>query len=589
MRIDRFNENEDEYFVLEKEGNKNLKGVWFYTKGKNGINKVRISTLIYIEKKIKAEGVQHYLVKWLDDDELMEKYVSASNLFSDGFKENDVFKDFIDGGLIIAPRCKNLLIEFLKSSAQIVQVEQGVSRLGWCKDLNEFYGHGFSTDLTKKFIGSSGFKFEKKGSELDYKNTVGQIFSENPLVFAICSYSASAFLLPHLRNETNQVLQLTGTSSQGKSIALKLALSLFTTPLQYKGFNNTKGSLFSIIKRNNNHPICLDEVGESTMKIEDKISFIYSLCNGEERGRTFKNDVLQDYVTTSTTDEKQKFTALVAGEKSFLDGIKREGTGIDARFIEIPLPKEIPLWDSINTSIDAENFAEFLLDNYGWCADYFINYIKENKRNLINLYNEKLSELRDEFDNSSSIVKRKIRFLSYSYVSSLILAQYFFEEDEELIFDTTNNALNAFKKAITYEIENDKATDIYKEALSHIQDTLFKYLEPKIDDGVQLNQKWGYREITATHKEILIISSKLSNVCQLLGLDERLFIMYLKENNLLVTEKEGNTKKITKNGARGHYYFIKIPHSFFEDVKALDEGLTEEDKNFLDNSSWGKD
>ena len=582
--------NSEDIFITHLDGAK--KGVWLNMdrKEKEPIN-IYISSLIFISEKIQAENVQYYLIKWDTGTEIKEKYISASNLFSDSFKDNESFKYLIDNGLMITPKSKSFLIEYLKAQATTAHTELGTNKLGWNIEENEFYSNGLTTNPQKRFVGKSGFKFIKKGNLEEYRDKIGRIFAENPLVFAICSYSASSFILPLLQNETNQALQLNGISSKGKSGVINLALSLFTAPDKFYGFNNTKGSIFNILKSNNHHPICFDEVGESNMKLEEKINLLYALANGIERGRLKKNDSLNDYETTaSNEEEKLKYTVLIAGEKSFLDGIKREGTGIDARYIEILLPENTPLWDSINTPEEAETLMIFLKRNHGFLAEFLIEQIKQDGDNIIKQYGITLSKVRDEFKEASPIVKRKIRILAYSYVTSIILARFFYEEDDEQIASVTENAFEAFKSAILYEIIDESANDIYKEALSHIQDTLFKYLEDETmldSNQAQLTQKLGFIKINNVCKEIAIISSKFTNVCQLLGLDERLFMSYLKEKNLLITDKGVNTKKIMKNGSRANYYLMRIPTSFFLDEEEK-EILNEKDMEFLENSPWGK-
>ena len=586
--VKRLNSNDNFYTFFDGEN----KGVWLeIDKGDKAPVKLNISSLIYVRERIIAEGIQYYLIEWDNGIEIKQKYVSASNLFSDTFKDNEAFKHLIDNGLIISSKSKGYLIEYLKEQAKTVPNVYGTTKLGWDIENNEFYGNGITTNPEKRFIGTSGFKFLVKGDLEEYRDKIGKIFAENPLVFAICSYSASSFILPLLQNETNQALQLNGISSKGKSGVINLALSFFTAPDKFYGFNNTKGSIFNILKNNNHHPICFDEVGESNMKLEEKINLLYALANGIERGRLKKNESLNDYETTANNEEeKLKYTVLIAGEKSFLDGVKREGTGIDARYIEILLPENTPLWDSINTPEEAENLMIFLKKNHGFLSSFLIDEIKTNSDSIIKQYGITLSKVRDEFKEASPIVKRKIRILAYSYVTSVLLAKFFYEEDDEKIASVTENAFEAFKNAILYEIIEEAEKDIYKEALSHIQDTLFKYLEDETmldSNQAQLTQKLGFIKINNVCKEIAIISSKFTNVCQLLGLDERLFMSYLKDKDLLVTDKGVNTKKIMKNGSRASYYFIKIPSNFFLDEQDKKE-MDEDDMEFLENSPWGK-
>lgn len=571
--------NDEGYFEIKEDG------IYLVTppvNKKNDTTRLLVSSLIYIHSRLYSKERQYYLVKWWDGRELKERYVVSKNIIGEGYKENDDFNYLFNNGLTVSPKCKPLLNEYLKSAAKTAEMVDATEKAGWDLEENHFYSSGYTTNPNKKFIGSSGFTFSKKGNELDYIDKISNVFAENPLVFACCAYSASAFLLPFLHNETNQILQINGMTSKGKSTVLLFASSMFTAP-RFESLNATTGSILSTLKSSNHHPILFDEVAEAHLKPEDARKLVYSMANGTERGRLRKNDTINDYVTTSIdTEEKYKYTVLIAGESSLLDGVTREDTGLDARYVEILIPESISLWEGITDTSEIETLVKFISANYGFVTDYLINRIKNYSGELVIQYENKLAEIREDLGETSSLMKRKVRILAYTYVLMSVLSDYFYDGDDEVAISVVNNAFEVFKSAITYELQKTKENP-YKQALAHIQSHLMKYLEDETSlegNQIQLNQKYGSYKITSTHKEIFIIPSKFKDVCSKLDLDERMFMQYLKDSNLLVTDKGELTKKLKKDGDinRVRYYYIKVPVEYFLDDEEKDEVQKQENE-----------
>jgi len=576
MKINRINDKTSFYTIQFEDTEEKEKGIYLTeikeTKSK-GIYPVEtfISTLIFIQLKVRSEKCIYYKVCFYDGDKQNYRYIRANNLFNDSPKESDDFAFMVNNGLLISNKCKYHLIDFLKSQSKIVDEIQGTDKMGWHSS-GEYIGNGFSTSTDIVFTGQSSYKFQEQGHKEEYLNVMQSIFTENPLVFAICSYLNSAYLLHFLNNEINQTLSLNGTTSKGKSTVGKLALSFGTSPKNFHGLNSTKGNILSILKHSNHSPVFFDEVAETELKTEEKRTLVYSLANGTERGRLHKSSELGEFVTSSTNEKEElKYTTLIAGEESFLNGIKVEGQGIDARYLEILLPPDIPLWDSINTPDEAESLNKFIHANYGFITPKLIQLIKDRKESLVFEYDKKLLEIREEFGETSNVIKRKVRILAYTYVTSLLISEILLEDISEAKI-MADNAIYAFKKALFTDVSLAE-TDTFKEILSHIQDTLYKYLDDRnsLSENQTLIKKFGFIKMNDTYKEISIISNSFSEVCQMLDVDEKLFVSYLKSNNLLVCDKQRNTSKIMVNGNRASYYCIKIPLSYFNDIPKVFE------------------
>lgn len=583
MRINKINDTKNFYTLQLENREDEPKGV-YYTEIKGNDKKgyfpvkTYVSTLVYIQQKIRSEKSNYFKVVWFDGDREYTKYIKASNLFNDSYKDSDDLIFMINNGLLIANKCKGLLVDYLKNQSLNVPEIEGTENTGWHPS-GEYVANGFSTTTDTIFTGLSAFKFSKKGDATLYKERLLKLYSENPLVFAINSYMNSSYFLTFLGNEMNQTLALNGLTSKGKSTVGKLALSLGGTPKNFHSLNSTKGSIESTLKHSNHAKCFFDEVAETNLTKEDRKNLIYSLANGSERGRLKKSITEGTFQSNTVSDDDKNslvYTVLIAGEESFLQGIDLNGTGIQARYLEIVLPQDTPLWESINTPEEAEDLNRFIHDNYGHIDEDFIKYVKDNKEYLIFEYDKKLAEVREEIEEASNVFKRKVRILAYTYVSSLILARLLIK-DEEIVKVICNNSFEAFKKVLFTDIE-ESSVDRYKETLSHLQDTMYKYLDDlnNVDENRNLIKKLGYFKSNAVYKEFSILSNCFAEFCTLLNLDEKLFIGYLKQNNLLVCDEGRNTKKMMFNKARANYYNIKIPHSFFitkeeEDLEDMED------------------
>lgn len=529
---------------------------------------LKISTLTYIEEKITTETRNYYKVVFYDRDVKREQYIDAKDLLNTSTKNSPALDDMISKGLIVYEKCRGLLIEYYKTQALNVNSKDGTEKAGWRS--GEYIGNGLNTsDIV--FAGDTAFRFQKSGSEEQYKQKLASIFAENPLVFAICSYCISCYILPFLGNEVNQTLALNGLSSKGKSSLGRLALSMLTHPKNYQGLNQTKNNMVSLLHASNHNFVFFDEVAEINLKPEERKNLVYIMANGSERGRLEKSAVSGKYTAKTKMDGENNqpiYTILIAGEKSFLEGVQVDGTGIDARYIELVLPKSMPLWDSINTAEDAEALSQFINLNYGHIAEDFINLVKSKKDTLLHTYTNKLSAIRNEMIESDGIIKRKVRILAYSNLSSMLLGELLW--GEEIANEMADVAYLAFKKAL-FTDNKSRQIDQYKEALSHIQDTLARFFEmydyeDKVISNQSMIEKYGFIKVNDSYKCVNVIPHKFKDVCVRLELDEGLFFAYLKENNLLRMDKDRNTKKIRANGVNSNYYVISIPHKFFDEI-----------------------
>lgn len=582
----RINSKTSRYMVVEEKTADKEPGIYLLeTKyndktQKEETKETYICTCIYISKKIASESANWYEVVYYDRDKQKKHIVKAGDLFLHGLKENYDFKHLRDNGLKIASKQLPAVIDYLQCMESFVEEVQGTEKIGWNK--GEYISNGLNTSKII-FTGRPSVAFEVAGDQEMYYARLKQIYSENPLVFFIASYCASGFFNRFLRNEANQILAITSRSSKGKSTVGKLALSMFTHPRYFKGMDGTKIGMAALAKNHNDNFVFFDENSESEMTQEERISFVYKLANASDR---IKMERKGDSFQVANDNTEYKYAVLIAGEKSFLQG-SHKGTGLDARFIEIVLPKSIPLWESIKSSDEAEELNQFIQDNYGHLAIPFIELVKATQTEIQQLYVARLKEIRDELQAEDSITQRKARILAYTYIASKYIATIIASDD--VADEMANNAYLAGKSALFANEEIEPAEDLFKDELAHIEETQRQYFIVKKNnieqtDGI-IKDYNGYISLNTEYKEIGIISTKFTALCVRMGLDEKLFLSYLQEHNLLIHDKGRHTKKVMVNNNRASYYQIRVPHIFFEDNQEIPD-TTPEDKTEDKDIPW---
>lgn len=137
-------------------------------------------------------------------------------------------------------------------------------------------------------------------SEKEYINELNRLMKNaEELQFVVCSAAAST-LLAYL-NITEKIpvapfgISLVGTSSTGKTTALQLAASLYSSPDDesvFSGFYGTQNALTYMLGKHNGVPLCYDE---STINNSiNKENFIYTFVEGKDKLRLNQDSTLKE-------------------------------------------------------------------------------------------------------------------------------------------------------------------------------------------------------------------------------------------------------------------------------------------------------
>lgn len=601
-RFDRKN-NKNSFFMLATEDNnfnnqEIEEGVYLVEtkEDKAGNEKIYmslISSVIYISEKLSSENKNVFNVVLFDGAIVKTKQILPEFLYSATTSNNEAFSWLLNNGLKIHTPRFSLLKEYLICSEENATIKKATEFNGWTK-INgkwQYIANGFSTcDI--EYVGDSRVaKFETKGDKKEYYQFLRDMFIQHPIVLGITAYSNTGFISPHLKEDNNQILALTGLSSKGKSTVLKIALSTWTAGENFISMNATQHGITHTLRSYQHNNIAFDETGEKTIEKPERIeSFIYSLASGKERLKMKR--VGKDFETEMP--KRMYYSFLICGEVSIINGIKVK-EGIEARLCELVLNKKNRIFnfpedeDDKTLSGYVEEFNRFIQENYGHLATDLLPLIKENIDQLPEKYSTWLDKFRSTYNFESSIANRKLKIMATISVSAELILDCVLIEDtdkelkESILYEMQQDMINALFNDIV-ELE-DK--DTYKSALNNFEDTLAGYFIEKRngieidkeDQRINLKAIWGEVDISHTYKKILISASSINEVVVKLGLDRKLFIDYLKENNLIEIGKDGKAQKlVTRQGQTKRYYSLAIPMTYFEEKIISQKLLKEENK-----------
>lgn len=214
--------------------------------------------------------------------------------------------------------------------------------LGWKKVEDEmvFYGNDAISISGKNISAYAGeADLRPKGNIETFCNMVNEqivgMKDWSPLE-SIIAFGVGATVLAYANsawgaNLNNLMLHMMGTSTMGKSTALKLFIGMGSNPESKKGFwlifRSTGGAIVKKIGNNNGVPVAIDEVRGG--KKRDYEDLVYDIGNGEEKDRLKAGGgSLMQSVTFQTI-------VLTNGEVSLIKKCSNN-EGVRARCVEFP-------------------------------------------------------------------------------------------------------------------------------------------------------------------------------------------------------------------------------------------------------------
>lgn len=425
---------------------------------------------------------------------------------------------------------------YLQSIVNQLEVKDAEQVLGWNVENGVLQWNGIESELPY-------LQYHLEMSEEDYLAELNKLTAPSPqLEFVLCGAAASTLLAYLKIKEKLPVssfgISLVGTSSTGKTTALQLAASLYSSPEDetvFSAFYGTYNALIKILGRHHGVPICYDE---STIKNDiSKSSFVYAFTQGKDKLRL-------------NSDSELKFrnswdcTALFSSEEYLVDAAK-DNLGIVARIITL---------DNFTYTTDSshsEQIKTFAGKNYGYIGNLFSEYlISADSAEILEEFQTAIADLLNKITEKCSLTERITMNYAMIITTSQILNRLGVLTDTEEILkiciklhDEISSAANPGKNLVV-KIFNYICSNYNK--LDGVKWTLNKDKKPV---KVEI--------LEATFKEIL---EKTGNT------DEKTAVKFLLDEGFIVPPEKNRIKaKISIDGVASYGYrfdYKKVDKAF---------------------------
>lgn len=342
------------------------------------------------------------------------------------------------------------------------------------------------------------------------------------------------------------VINLRGNSSTGKTTALKLAISAFSSPDVKKNgllgtYNGTNNALLNKLSGLKGVPFAFDEISLSTN--ENFTKFIYTLANGTDKERLNKKAELTKKGTWLTT-------ILSNGERSLLDS-SNKNAGLQVRVIEITNLK----WTS--SAGNAEKINETILRTHGHLALSFAEKITEwGKEYVLQIYRDTREDIYKTFKTLGIIdnfTERRVGKYAILLTTALILQEVL---DVELDMDGIEQIF------IDVEKVSIQKRNFERSAIDYIKQYISKFQHKFSTEGNNNPNHETYGKLTKKVDYIELQMDKLSFDSMLRegGFeDKNVVLKVLKNNELLDAESDRFTRSRLDNlGIKQDFYVIKL-------------------------------
>lgn len=414
---------------------------------------------------------------------------------------------------------------YLQSVINQLKVTDARQTLGWTVENDVLQWNG--TDSEPPYL-----QYHLEMSQEEYLSELNRLTEPSPqLQFVLCAAAASS-LLAYLKIKeklpvTSFGVSLVGTSSTGKTTALQLAASLYTSPEDetvFSAFYGTYNALMKILGCHHGVVICYDE---TTIKNDiSKSSFVYAFTQGKDKLRL-------------NSDSELKFrnswncTALFSSEEYLIDASK-DNLGIVARVITL---------DHLTYTTDSshsEQIKTFAGKNYGLIGKLLSDYLLlADSAEILEEYEAARADLLNKITEKCSLTER----LTMNY--ALII--------------TTSQILNRLGVLTNTDVIKQMCVILHEEVSAaanpgkNLVIKIFNYIcsNYKKIDGV----KWTLSKERKPVK-VEILEATFKEILEKTGdTDEKTAVKFLLDEGFIVPPEKNRIKaKISIDGAVSYGY-----------------------------------
>ena len=303
-------------------------------------------------------------------------------------KGGEYMAELMRRGLHIVYSQRGAVPEYLSWGSKPNRRLRCVLQIGWsgtpgAKDFayvlpSRSYGPGADGVVLQTAGGDLPEMFAASGSLAQWRDTVAAWAVGNPvLMTSICTAFAGPLL--HILNMDGGGIHLIGSSSSGKSTALKVASSVWGQPDAIrKTWRATANGLEAVATQHNDSLLALDELKECNPK--DVGPVVYMLGNGMGKSRATK---------TGAARESARFRVSVLStgehgvEAAMAEGGERVRAGQAVRLVDLPANRQHGVFDVLHGFKSGAALSDAVLQNayanYGVAGPAFVERLASQK------------------------------------------------------------------------------------------------------------------------------------------------------------------------------------------------------------------
>ncbi len=337
-------------------------GGLYYQKNDDDTKDIFISSIINIVAQTSDDKSKNWgrLVEFEDKNNITHREVISMDTL--GADCSAVISVLLNNGMSInhvEHTAKKRLIQFIQDT-KVYKSTTCVNKVGWYK--NHFILPHCIIPSTNAIywqnnkLSDSGYS--KKGTLEEWQKNVARYCEGNSRLILALSIAFTAPLLPILGSESYGI-NLIGSSSTGKSTALKVASSVYGGHNYIQQWRATDNALESVAEAHNHTLLCLDELGQINGQKAGEIAYL--LANGQGKNRLNKDSVTKKKYSWETI-------FLSTGEISISDKMKEYNkqsmAGMEVRCIDFPASTEVGygIYEKLHNFDDGAKFSSYLQD-----------------------------------------------------------------------------------------------------------------------------------------------------------------------------------------------------------------------------------
>ncbi|MDA2113625.1 DUF927 domain-containing protein [Bacillus cereus group sp. MYBK209-1] len=405
-----------------------------------------------------------------------------------------------------------------------IEVTNFLERLGYYKNSFVLPNETIGQDAITFVPNSEGDKqyingFVESGSLDDWKENVFNPIKEKPFALTYVLASFASLLVEKFRIDPF-VVELSGNSSRGKTICMKIASSVWGNPDRLiESWYTTNVAVGRRAALLNNLPLLLDDTKKGREK--DISSIVYQFTQGSEKTR--------GSLTGTQRAGTWKSIMLSTGEKKITEF--GHHAGVAGRVITL---SEAPFGNGDATKL-VNDIEMNVNDYYGTAGKIFASWLTSQE---LDRWKEKYIDIRNQYislSENNNVVKRLAKYMALIHLSALMLNECLYTEIQDYILYDVWNAM----------LEGNEEVDKPKQAMVYLYEQCLmnrqRFMKSK--SGHEMLDSWGdwnYEDDNA--EKIIMFPTKVEEILNKNGFDAKTILSEWKKNEWILTNGKGNTK-----------------------------------------------